>query len=410
MKHFLLISLLFLFAVTYGVEVVNFGVPGLTVKGVSGSRLNKIISHKANLAIIMLGREEMRNPKRFLTPEQLLIDYSNMLKTFKKVGSKVLIINILPTSKNLTSSIDKNIIQANKKLQELAQKENIVVVDIHKAVLAANNSAPGEYLTKKRFTSQDSSYLANLCGNIIKNKFPNSQKIICIGGEEVYGYTLKGAGTNKGETFPAQLQNYLNNVDVDNLLPEAGKPMAGAFASRAKWIWYPENFLQKRNVTKVFRKSFTLKEFPQSANFVCSGDDKAKIFINGKQVAEGPWKPSLQGNITKYLLKGKNIIAIEVLNVAVDGGVIFRLDMKFADGKSKEIVTDNSWKSFSLTKGVTDYNFSETNGKTPWVIGDATAFPWCRVNGFNYQKFLAKDEIETLKKINQNKQATFSTI
>ena len=125
MKLFLLISLLFFFALTYGVEVVNYGVPGLTVKGVSGSRLNKIISHKANLAIIMLGREEMRNPKRFLTPDQLLIDYSNMLKTFKKVGCKVLIINILPTSKNLTSSIDKNIIQANKKLQELAQKENI---------------------------------------------------------------------------------------------------------------------------------------------------------------------------------------------------------------------------------------------------------------------------------------------
>lgn len=410
MKHFLFISLLLLFTIVNAIEVVNFGVPGLTVKGVSGSRLNKIISHKANLAVIMLGREEMRNPKKLLSPEKLLIDYTNMLKSFKHIGSNVLIINILPASKKSTSIIDKNIIQANKYLQELAKKENIPIVDIHKVVLTSNNKALGEYLTKKRFTALDSLHLAKLCANTIKNKFPKIQKIICIGGEEVYGYTLKGAGTNNGETFPAQLQNCLNNVEVNNLLPQAGQPMAGSFASRAKWIWYPENFLQKRNVTKVFRKSFTLKELPISAKFVCSGDDKAKIFINGKLVKEGSWKPSLEGNITKHLLKGKNVIAIEVLNVAVDGGVIFRLDITFANGQSQEIVTDNSWKSFSLTKGATDYNFSEINSQTPWVIGDAAAFPWCKVNGFNYFKFLAKDEIENLKKINQNNQAKFSSI
>ena len=410
MKQLLLFSLLFLLVISNAVEVVNFGVPGLTVKGVSGTRLKKIIAHKSNLAIIMLGREEMRNPKKLLSPEQLIADYSNMLKAFKSSNHHILIINILPVSKNLTTSIDKNILQANKYIQELAKKENIPVIDVHKAVLATNNSAPGEYLSKKRFTAQDSLYLAKSCANIIKNKFPKSQKIICIGGEEVYGYTLKGAGTNKGDTFPAQLQSSLNNVAANNLLPQAGQPLKGGFASRAKWIWYPENFLQKRNVTKVFRKSFTLKELPLSAKFVCSGDDKAKIFINGKLVKEGSWKPSLEGNITKHLFKGKNVIAIEVLNVAVDGGLIFRLDMNFADGKNQEIVTNNSWKSFSLTKGATDYKFSEENSQTPWVIGDAAAFPWCKVNGFNYFKFLAKDEIENLKKINQNNQVKFSSI
>jgi len=388
------------------VEVFNFGVPGLTADGVSGSRFKAIDAKKPDLAVIMLGRDDMLNPGKRRTPEKFLQDYENMLKLFRRIRVPVVMVNILPVNGAYQADIQKS----NGLLGQLAAKHNIPLVDIAGAVAAAGKNPPAEYLSKRHFTAADSEYLARMTAAVIKEKFPGAQKIVCIGGEEVHGYRLAGAGTSTGETFPAKLKLRLNGITPASQMPQAGKPQAGRFCSRAKWLWYPENFLEKRNVTKVFRKTFTLAEIPLKADFIASGDDRASVYINGEKISSGNWKRGCRGDGAKFLRKGKNAIAVEVLNVAVDGGMIFRMDMVFADGKKQEIVSDGSWKSFNPSTGCTGADFPEFDGEEPWIIGDAGAFPWSTIAGFDYRQFLADDELAVLAEQRKSDEAKFSAL
>ncbi len=409
MKKICLLAALIAAFCAGAVEVVNFGVPGLTVRGVSGGRLNRISAQKPDLAVIMLGREEMCNARKLRTIEEFRADYETMLAIFRRLRVPVLIINI-PPYRSADAAMSGKISQANEVLAQLAAQHDIPLFDLHSSVASAGENAPAEYLRQRLFTAADSAYLARQIAAIIQEKFPAAQKIVCIGGEEVNGYRLRGAGSSEGESFPARLKMLLNGITAASTMPQAGIPLPGSFVSRAKWIWYPESFVGRRDVTKVFRKKFTLTGIPAGANFICSGDDRARVFINGHLVGSGDWKRGVSGDAVSLLRNGENVIAVEVHNVAVDGGMIFRMDMHFADGSSAEVVSDGSWKAFVPENGCTDIAFNESNGESAWIIGDAGAFPWVRVSGFDYRRFLAADEKELMARLKAAEERRFAVI
>ncbi len=88
---------------------------------------------------------------------------------------------------------------------------------------------------------------------------------------------------------------------------------------QAQWITYPAGSTLDYGVF-LFRNNFTLKSEPVKFIIFISADNRYRLFVNGQFVCYGPAIGDL-GNyryetldISQYLVKGKNVIAAEVVN------------------------------------------------------------------------------------------------
>ena len=101
---------------------------------------------------------------------------------------------------------------------------------------------------------------------------------------------------------------------------------------------------------RYFRHQFSLprKEI-RSAETLISVDHSYTLFINGKEVSSGTdWRLTDKIDVGNLLSKGKNLIAIEGENegaIANPAGILFALNVTFADGSTELIQSDKTWKS-----------------------------------------------------------------
>jgi hypothetical protein len=126
----------------------------------------------------------------------------------------------------------------------------------------------------------------------------------------------------------------------------------------ASWITHPTASVNDYGVFG-FRNTFVLDEVPESQPVYVSADNRYRLFINGRQVADGPARGSLSYwryetvDIAPYLQKGMNLIAAEVFNLGVHRPVAqFSYQTAFilqAEGKLGTLVNtgiSNNWKVF----------------------------------------------------------------
>jgi alpha-L-rhamnosidase len=127
--------------------------------------------------------------------------------------------------------------------------------------------------------------------------------------------------------------------------------------SPAQWIWLPaERTLP--NTFVLFRKEFELAANPVRAWGWITADSRYKLFVNGKRVQWGPAPCDPRNldvdpiDLSKLLVKGRNVIAVEVLYYGLgDGtwpggkpGLIMNLDVQTRDDHV-QVVTDASWQA-----------------------------------------------------------------
>ena len=100
------------------------------------------------------------------------------------------------------------------------------------------------------------------------------------------------------------------------------------------WVWYPENPVDDAvEQYRYFRYKFTLDDDPESAPFQLTVDDKYALYVNGELVDENweagndSWANVGSYDLTKYVHKGQNIIALKCYNLVSEAGVLF--DGKF---------------------------------------------------------------------------------
>lgn len=121
----------------------------------------------------------------------------------------------------------------------------------------------------------------------------------------------------------------------------------------------------------LFRKKFDLKDF-RSAAIKITADDYFKLYINGKFVMQGP-PPSyphayayMQKDVSEYLLKGENVIAVHTYYQ----GLINRV---WVSGDLRESLWCELYVDENLTL-VSDEN---------WKCADHTAYSSCGVFGYD---------------------------
>jgi alpha-L-rhamnosidase len=88
---------------------------------------------------------------------------------------------------------------------------------------------------------------------------------------------------------------------------------------QAKWITHPTASTLDYGVF-LFRRSFDLEEKPDKYIIYVSGDNRYRLYVNGRKVCDGPARGDLLHwryetvDIASHLQKGENIVAAEVVN------------------------------------------------------------------------------------------------
>lgn len=104
----------------------------------------------------------------------------------------------------------------------------------------------------------------------------------------------------------------INQRATDNPVPNILK--------QARWIWPESPHWDLHNCYARFRKSFDLKKVPGRARFYVTADQSYHLYLNGKFVCRGPARgyqshwPYDEVDVSPYLRKGKNVIAIRAHN------------------------------------------------------------------------------------------------
>lgn len=123
---------------------------------------------------------------------------------------------------------------------------------------------------------------------------------------------------------------------------------------KAQWITHPSESVLDYGVFH-FRKSFELPAVPPEFIILVSGDNRYRLFVNGKAVCFGPARGDLEHwnyesiDIASFLKPGKNVLAATVWNFGnLKPWAQFSLETALivqGNGKTEETVnTDSSWK------------------------------------------------------------------
>jgi putative heme-binding domain-containing protein len=158
------------------------------------------------------------------------------------------------------------------------------------------------------------------------------------------------------------------------------------------WIWV-DSKESTANDVRVFRKSFVLASDPKRAVLYASGDDQARVFLNGQQSgSSSAWNKPIQSDVTSRLHSGTNLIAVRVKNDGGAAGLVLRLDITLEGGKKESISTDTSWRASTETPGWQTPEFSDASWAPVVRIADLGDEPWGNV--FAARQATAADSLQ----------------
>ena len=158
----------------------------------------------------------------------------------------------------------------------------------------------------------------------------------------------------------------------------------------ARWILHPTAPARQYGVFH-FRKTLTLPAKPTRFIVHVSGDNRYRLFVNGKAVGSGPAQSDPQHwnyeiyNLAPYLQTGKNVLAAQVYNMG-EGAPVAQMSWQTGflmqgDTDAETIInTDNSWKVYQNSAYSPVVN-DNAKLRTYIVIGDgdrvdAARYPW----------------------------------
>ena len=158
----------------------------------------------------------------------------------------------------------------------------------------------------------------------------------------------------------------------------------------ARWILHPVAPAKQYGVYH-FRKTITLPQKPARFVVHVSGDNRYRLFVNGKAVGSGPATSDPQHwnyetyDLAPYLLAGKNVLAAQVYNLG-EGAPVAQMSWQTGflmqgDTDAEQLVnTDKSWKVYQNPAYSPVVN-DNAKLNTYIVVGDgdrvdAARYPW----------------------------------
>lgn len=165
---------------------------------------------------------------------------------------------------------------------------------------------------------------------------------------------------------------------ISHIYSEKPKKAFGFQSGIDIWIWYPLNRLKDKFKSIILLKSFELDRIYDidSANLIVTADEKFKLHLNEKLIAESDdkifsWARPVSIEIRESLNEGGNQFRAIALNSYVEKpGFILRLEIKYKFGKTIVITTDESWTASIETneKDLINADVIALVGEKPWRL------------------------------------------
>lgn len=127
--------------------------------------------------------------------------------------------------------------------------------------------------------------------------------------------------------------------------PLAAAPQDGLSAADAAphWIWAPGQPAAGQTVR--LRKTFTPGKRPTAATVTVAGDNAATVWIDGTKVLENDnWSSPSTADVTALAGGRTKVLSVQGKNADGPAGLLVILELTYADGSKKRVVSDGSWK------------------------------------------------------------------
>lgn len=110
--------------------------------------------------------------------------------------------------------------------------------------------------------------------------------------------------------------------------------------TRAGWIW---DAAKSPNV--YFVKKFALSAEAAGAVLRITADDGFTAYLNGEKICSGnDWAFYREKNVTKQLLRGENVLAVEAENGGGACGLLADLEIRLKTGETCSVTSDGTWR------------------------------------------------------------------
>jgi len=232
-KNILMLFMLWMLSTAYGVNngvtVFNAGVGGHNSADGLARMTKDVLALKPQGLIIEFGINDALNPKRLIEPDKFSENMNEIVHQAKDAGIKYIAVVTLHqviesyvrerhANYPFTEDLNSRISQYNRKIQALAQEQNLLLVDFNSIAGTASEAASSLIRNAANSHSRDGIHLtpagarrlAETVADVLFPSVKDGDKIICFGDSITWGASLKGSGTATGETYPAQLQLLLN--------------------------------------------------------------------------------------------------------------------------------------------------------------------------------------------------------
>lgn len=133
------------------------------------------------------------------------------------------------------------------------------------------------------------------------------------------------------------------------------------------WIWGPDD-------NRAYGLVVGFQGGAKSAWLQAAADNSVAIRINGKPVgSSNSWQEPVEVEVTSALKEGANEIRAEIANAGGPAAFAFKLALTMADGSTRYVVSDGSWKSTEGGEGPASGPVKALGpmGSSPW--GDVFA-------------------------------------
>jgi len=171
--------------------------------------------------------------------------------------------------------------------------------------------------------------------------------------------------------------------DSDWLQAEIGARLS-ILGPKWKGSWLPFN---KPHSNVYFRKVFDLPEPAAKASLIITADDGYALYLNGAEVGgkQDPdgWRRAETYDITKKLVKGKNVLAVCVKNASGVGALLLEAEIKCESGKTVTVASDATWKISMKPEenGWKTASFDDKSWQTARAVGPPPVGPWHEIEG-----------------------------
>ncbi|MFO0816612.1 MAG: HEAT repeat domain-containing protein [Pirellulales bacterium] len=153
-------------------------------------------------------------------------------------------------------------------------------------------------------------------------------------------------------------------------------------AQEAHWIWCADHEPGRVPTSAChFRKAVTVRAV-EAATLAIAADDSFEVRINGRSIGSGTgYRRLTEFDIAKYLSRGRNVIAVRVMNTSgPTAGMVARLQVKEQGANWQSHSTDSSWKTSLSPLPLWDTSlYNDTRWPAARVLGRfGETVPWDR--------------------------------